>query len=575
MIITCEQCQARFRLADEKLKAGGTKVRCSKCKHVFVVLPPETLPAEETVDFDSLNMERVADEEPAPAPPEPAESPEPPTSVAAFPAEPLPEPPIVSRPESPTSAGGSGLDLDFSGLEQSMGPGGADELAEEFSFADTTGPAEEPVPADMAGTAGQPEISGAGEFSDEFDFNTPFAETEEPTTVDATAAEPSGFVFDEESTESATAVAVDDAAAFNLESGESAVIGEEFSFEPGQAASPESGFSFEAEAEDNAFTFGDESAGAEKSAGLGFDTQVSSEQSPLEAEPAFGEETAMSWSQPDKTEGPSFDFDEPSFDTQAEEKPLKRSDEAGLSFGEIDFSDEQSEETPSFGDEPDFSQASMSRPAETATPPPPPPPPRSTANRPRSEEPLPVSTLPSKNPMSRVLLILVLLLLILCGAGGYFYFMGNGQQVIDNLLLKVKGEQPAALVEQRIGLNIEGSSYVDNRDAGQLLVIQGSSTNNFSGGRSSIMVKGLILDAGGKVLQQQTVFCGNYLSEEKLRTMKYAQIEEAMNNEFGDSLANMNVKPGATIRFTIVFRNVPKEMANINVEVVDSKAGGM
>jgi uncharacterized repeat protein (TIGR01451 family) len=89
------------------------------------------------------------------------------------------------------------------------------------------------------------------------------------------------------------------------------------------------------------------------------------------------------------------------------------------------------------------------------------------------------------------------------------------------------------------------------------------------------MVKGLILDAGGKVLQQQTVFCGNYLSEEKLRTMKYAQIEEAMNNEFGDSLANMNVKPGATIRFTIVFRNVPKEMANINVEVVDSKAGGL
>jgi uncharacterized repeat protein (TIGR01451 family) len=56
--------------------------------------------------------------------------------------------------------------------------------------------------------------------------------------------------------------------------------------------------------------------------------------------------------------------------------------------------------------------------------------------------------------------------------------------------------------------------------------------------------------------------------------MKYAQIEEAMNNQFGDSLANMNIKPGTVLRFTIVFRNVPKELANINVEVVDSKPGG-
>jgi uncharacterized repeat protein (TIGR01451 family) len=56
--------------------------------------------------------------------------------------------------------------------------------------------------------------------------------------------------------------------------------------------------------------------------------------------------------------------------------------------------------------------------------------------------------------------------------------------------------------------------------------------------------------------------------------MKYAQIEEAMNNQFGDSLSNMNVSPGKVLRFTIVFRNIPKEMANINVEVVDSKPGG-
>jgi hypothetical protein len=71
------------------------------------------------------------------------------------------------------------------------------------------------------------------------------------------------------------------------------------------------------------------------------------------------------------------------------------------------------------------------------------------------------------------------------------------------------------------------------------------------------------------------VFCGNYLGEEQLRTLKYVQIEEAMNNQFGNSLSNMNIKPGTAIPFTIVFRNVPKELANINVEVVDSKPGGL
>jgi hypothetical protein len=47
-----------------------------------------------------------------------------------------------------------------------------------------------------------------------------------------------------------------------------------------------------------------------------------------------------------------------------------------------------------------------------------------------------------------------------------------------------------------------------------------------------------------------------------------------MNNEFGDSLSNINIAAGASIPFTIVFRNLPAGVANINVEVVDSKPGG-
>ncbi|MDR2725086.1 MAG: zinc-ribbon domain-containing protein [Candidatus Adiutrix sp.] len=40
MIITCGQCQARFKVAPEQIKVTGSKVRCSHCLSVFTVFRP-------------------------------------------------------------------------------------------------------------------------------------------------------------------------------------------------------------------------------------------------------------------------------------------------------------------------------------------------------------------------------------------------------------------------------------------------------------------------------------------------------------------------------------------------------
>jgi len=43
MVITCASCLTRFNLDDSRISAEGIKVRCSRCKHVFYVVPsPET-----------------------------------------------------------------------------------------------------------------------------------------------------------------------------------------------------------------------------------------------------------------------------------------------------------------------------------------------------------------------------------------------------------------------------------------------------------------------------------------------------------------------------------------------------
>lgn len=40
MIVTCPQCQTRFRIPDEKVTAKGVKVRCTRCRHTFRVSRP-------------------------------------------------------------------------------------------------------------------------------------------------------------------------------------------------------------------------------------------------------------------------------------------------------------------------------------------------------------------------------------------------------------------------------------------------------------------------------------------------------------------------------------------------------
>ncbi|HVO17995.1 MAG TPA: zinc-ribbon domain-containing protein [Anaeromyxobacter sp.] len=45
MIVHCPRCQARFRVSDEKIGPRGAKVRCSRCKDVFVVRREKEAPA--------------------------------------------------------------------------------------------------------------------------------------------------------------------------------------------------------------------------------------------------------------------------------------------------------------------------------------------------------------------------------------------------------------------------------------------------------------------------------------------------------------------------------------------------
>lgn len=596
MIVQCEACQTRFRLADDKVKPGGTKVRCSKCKEVFTVTPPEPEPVEEAVDFGSFNMEKVTEEAPGEVAPAPASSH---ADALEHDAQPGPESEPDSAPESTESQENS--ELDFSALETEMGDdaGLGEELADDFSFADTSQPAEDGAESEIAeegtvssdtglsidsdtGFSIEEEPQAEQTVEEQTDFESAFDETEEP----GGALE---FDFNEETESDSETFAEPDSGTF--EGTETDFVAEEssepteFSFdeEEPQTQDGAAEISSDDEGDDGAFNFDDteEETSPASSEPASSDEDSEPGESSFDDESPFGEESASEWDDDSSSDDTSFDFEEPKFENDSPaESSAPSPEEDGLQFGEIEFaSDAGGDENEASGMQTndDFSQATMElkEDPEQFTPSQPSPP--SPSHDYDDEEPLPVPPPPKKSSLSRILLLLVVLLVILGGAAAYL-FMQEGSLNL-NIVAKYLpflqdyiGEVPADAPGDRIGINIAGSSYVTGK-AGQMLIIQGAAVNNHKATRSAITVKGVLLDAKGKSLLQQTIFCGNQLDETVLQSMSFAAIEEAMNNQFGDSLSNMNVAVGASIPFTIVFRNLPEGIANINVEVVDSKPG--
>jgi predicted Zn finger-like uncharacterized protein len=70
MVVSCELCNAKFRLDPERLKGPKNKVRCSRCGHVFAVTQEE----EDLVHVDLADDMDFSTEAPAAPTPPPAPS---------------------------------------------------------------------------------------------------------------------------------------------------------------------------------------------------------------------------------------------------------------------------------------------------------------------------------------------------------------------------------------------------------------------------------------------------------------------------------------------------------------------
>jgi predicted Zn finger-like uncharacterized protein len=184
--------------------------------------------------------------------------------------------------------------------------------------------------------------------------------------------------------------------------------------------------------------------------------------------------------------------------------------------------------------------------------------------------PLSIASRRQSSPAPFLLLGGVLILLAaLIASILFFKWPVDPAAVMPPSLMKMAGS--ACTTGNGAEIRALDGAYLVNGEAGELFAITGEVVNTSGRAMTALRVKGTVYDGAGQVLAQRTVYCGNTLSREQLASLPFAELEKAMGRQFGDSLANLDVAPGKTIPFVVVFKGVPGGGAKFGAVVVDGQ----
>lgn len=489
MVIECSSCHARFKLADDKVKENGTKVRCTKCREVFTVFP-ETPP--QITPSITTNEQEVMTEE------------------SFFPHE---KPAISPTPDSAASGTVSSSELELqqeSVTENITDDAGATDF-DAISFDNFESPTSFSVATDERQIA-EDSADTSFSFSD-FSFDS------EPEQYKITETANDQTLSKESENE-------------DFNQGHNEKI-DEFSF---SSAEDNTDFAWE---ESETFTSANVKA----------------------------EATQSTWDAPQDTD---FSFNSFSFD-ETPSTTASNDTEGSVVAAQDEIKIEVSKETesapaPSIGLQPVYDATKSSQPSTTATE-------RHESTPLHSGRLLRPRTRHRKKRSPRLVIKVVLAVLLILTV---IYGVLNREQVqkkYKSLVSSFIEKQVSIETNGRIGLTKLSGGYLTSNKEGNFFVIRGEAVNEFKTLRSSILVKGSIFTDNNTSIQSQSAYCGNPMNDNFLKKSSFKEIRDAMNNELGENLVNLNIPPDKSVPFTIVFNSVPKNIKEFTVEVLESKPG--
>lgn len=171
--------------------------------------------------------------------------------------------------------------------------------------------------------------------------------------------------------------------------------------------------------------------------------------------------------------------------------------------------------------------------------------------------PLSIASRRKRNPLFGALITLIAVLII--SVLGYFGYSSFSTHI-----------ETASPEVGKISVRAVKAAFVKNDKVGEMLVISGEALNEYPTPRAALQVKVTVFDAAGQSIATKSAYGGNPMTEEQLKSMPLDKIEAAMANQFGDSLANMEVTPGKAIPFVAVLSNLPKGAKDFGVESAGS-----
>lgn len=532
MIIQCEQCRTKFKLDDEKVSDRGVKVRCAKCRHVFTVrkdvaqteassgvLPVSV--SEPAANLDSSDETIRMSVNPASGP-----------EVGGFPA----EPEVAFDFGSAPLGAASEADAPFS-LNQ---PEAADSNLDfgEVSFA--------------TGDTAAPPVADFGEMTM---VMPPKQQLVEPTPE---------FSMDLDATAAANDVAFDfgDAVA----SPEPSTTAQKAEFDFGEQASAAATSANDIDL--GGFDFG-EAPAATVATPTGIDSTDFSDFSGAAAPRSTANEGGFSFddvaTQSTSSQGDGFDFSGVDFGIGQSQKTNHTPEIDAFSLGEMDFSGDTA--AVAVNDSASASIGTLFAPVEeaivrqqvVAKP-------DISFDLPPGTEELSPSTTSRRRQSSTLPVLIAIITALVLGVLGYmaYNFISNGPNGVSFF------GKAGTIDDGKITVQNLNAYFIPKAAAGELLVINGEALNSFKTTRAALQVKGMVFGDASEAAATKTAYAGNQLTREQLIEMPAEKIEAAMNNQFGDSLANLEVQPGKTIPFTIVIINPPNEGKDFGVEAMGS-----
>ncbi len=167
--------------------------------------------------------------------------------------------------------------------------------------------------------------------------------------------------------------------------------------------------------------------------------------------------------------------------------------------------------------------------------------------------------------------VLVLLLLFLLVAGAYIASIMTGYKIkyLSDIEVPYVKEFIEKYVPQKAPdtsdikpvlnqKNVDGQ-IVSNSNAGNLFVITGRVENQSTIAYSHIEIKGTLNTEDMIEVKTKTVYCGNLITETMLKNGDIEEINKLLAVKVGRHDSNVNIKPGASVPFMVVFSDYPQE----------------